>query len=72
MQDTILHSGALTVQLDSKGTATSAIAGRLPTLDDIARNRARSRYLDDPTPAWRAEFGLTDAEQSYLDGQGEL
>jgi hypothetical protein len=45
MQDTILHSGALTVTLDSKGSPTSAIAGRLPSLDDLARARAYSRYM---------------------------
>lgn len=45
MQDTILHSGALVVALDSQGEATSAIAGRLPSLDEIARQRAIARYL---------------------------
>ena len=45
MQDTILHHGALTVSLDSAGTVTQAVAGRLPSLDQIARERAIARYL---------------------------
>jgi len=67
MQDTILHSGALTVSINGD----TAIAGKLPTLDDIARNRARSRYFDDPDPN-RSEYGITESEQIYLDSQGEL
>ena len=56
MQDTILHSGALVVALDSRGEATSAIAGKLPTLDDLICE------VND----------ISESDQVYLDHQGEL
>jgi hypothetical protein len=55
MQVNILHDGALTVELESNGTVTSKVGGRLPTLDDIARQRALSTYftdIDRPSPTW--------------------
>ena len=57
MEDTILHSGALTVSIDG----TVAIAGKLPTLDsldEIARVRAYRRYMDstDALADWRDEI----------------
>lgn len=58
MSDTILHHGALTVELESNGTVTLKNAGKLPTLDDIARQRALSTYMvgeDRPAPTWYEE-----------------
>lgn len=45
MQVNILHDGALTVELESNGTVTSKVGGRVPTLDDIARQRAYNVYI---------------------------
>ena len=45
MQVNILHDGALTVELESDGTVTLKNAGKLPTLDDIARQRAHNTYM---------------------------
>lgn len=53
MKDIILHSGALTVELNSDDTVTLHNAGDCPTLDDIARQKAYSAYMAplDP-PVW--------------------
>lgn len=56
MENTILHSGALVVALDARGHATSAIAGKLPTTDDLICE------VDD----------ISESDQVYLDHQGEL
>jgi hypothetical protein len=69
MQDTILHSGALTVSLDSQGEATSAIAGRLPSLDQIARERAIARYLTSAPDSLFSEHYSTDTDTTET---GEL
>jgi hypothetical protein len=45
MQDTIFHFGALTVELDPNGTGIVKVAGKLPTLDEVARDKARARYM---------------------------
>jgi hypothetical protein len=45
MQDTIFHFGALTVELDSAGNGIIKVAGKLPTLDEVARDKARARYM---------------------------
>ena len=47
MQATILHDGALTVELESNGTVTLKVAGCCPTLDDIARQRAQDAYMSE-------------------------
>ena len=46
MEHTIIHQGGFTVTLESDGSLSARSAGRLPTLDDIARDRARTRYID--------------------------
>jgi len=46
MEHTIIHQGGFTVTLESDGSLSARSAGKLPTLDEIARNRARARYLD--------------------------
>ena len=55
MEHTILHQGGFTAVLESNGTVTTRDMGALPTLDDIARQRAQARYFDDidtPAPTW--------------------
>jgi len=44
MEHTILHQAGFTVVLESNGTVTLRENGKLPTLDDIARQRAQNVY----------------------------
>lgn len=46
MEHTIIHQGGFTVTLESDGSLSARSAGKLPTLDEIARDRARVRYID--------------------------
>ena len=46
MEHNIIHQGGFTVTLESDGSLSARSAGKLPTLDDIARSRAVNRYLD--------------------------
>lgn len=52
METTILHQAGFTVVLESNGTVSLRENGKLPTLDDIARQKARNVYFvaDEPTP----------------------
>ena len=50
MEHTILHQAGFTVVLESNGTITLRENGKLPTLDDIARQKARNVYMVDAAP----------------------
>lgn len=50
MEITILRQAGFTVTLESGGAVTLKEAGKLPTLDDIARERAVSTYMDTEPP----------------------
>lgn len=69
MQVNILHDGALTVELESNGTVTLHNAGDCPTLDDIARQRALNTYM---VPQECDQDDISESDQIWLDGQGEL
>jgi len=60
MEDTILHSGSMTVSIDG----TVAVAGKLPTLDEIAYGRAYRRYMAacDDLSDWRDDR-TSDSEE---------
>ena len=45
MEHTILHQAGFTVVLESDNTVTLRENGKLPSLDDIARDRAYRRYM---------------------------
>ena len=45
MENTILHMGGFTVVLESNGSVSTRDRGRLPSLDEIARDRAIDRYI---------------------------
>jgi len=45
MEHTILHQAGFTVVLESNGTVSLRDKGKLPTLDDIARQRAQDTYM---------------------------
>lgn len=45
MENTILHMGGFTAVLESNGSVSTRENGKLPSLDDLARKRARDRYL---------------------------
>jgi len=45
MEHIILQQGGFTVRLESNGTVSLRENGKLPTLDDIARQRAKAAYM---------------------------
>ena len=59
MENTILHDGALTVTLDSSGAVILKVAGKLPTSNDIL-------------PHVCEEDDISESDQNWLDGRGEL
>lgn len=58
MEHKIISTNGITVTLEDGGAVTIREHGKLPSLDDLARERAYSRYmaiLDDPSlDDWRS------------------
>jgi hypothetical protein len=59
MNTTILHDGALTVELESSGTVILKVAGKLPTSNHTLPHFCE---VDD----------ISESDQIWLDTQGEL
>lgn len=77
MEHTILHQGGFTAVLESNGTVTTRENGALPTLDDIARQRARDAYMSEEdainapgsTPEYKEALGGPWPTSAYTQGR---